>query len=923
MKPDFLQQVSRTLGFIYPVSVLMAAFLLSGCLPPSGSSDEATGPDPGIIDFPIAYVKRPYPVDNQGNIEQPDLQDPLQFSVGGDLYIRTRASLSASETNITGAITGGQGDVRDVDVSFDGTKMVFSLREFDPNPNNPPTPKWNIYELDLLTQTVSLVMSQGISDQGNDIEPHYLPDGRIIFSSDRQKGSRDVLLSEGKETFSAMEEGEDTKAFVLHIMDENGNNIEQISYNPSHDLNPVVLDDGRILFTRWDNAGPGTGGMHLYTINPDGSNQQLLYGGYSHDTGTNGSTIQFVKARPMPGGGVMAIIQPFNGTFGGGDIVRIDVDTYIDNDQALALYGGSMTGPAQVSATVNTILTDGSPSPGGRYSAAYPLWDGSDRMLVSKGFCNLDVAGTPRACIEPYLSDPAAQETPPEYSIWMYDLSGDTEKPVVPAETGIIITDVVVAQPRNNPAIAGGSQFNTDWESDGVGALHIRSVYDFDGTYNSLGAAATNTTEMATSTNLDDQRPARFLRLVKAVGLPDPDDEDLTDPPDLAREAFGPNRQLGMKEILGYAPIEPDGSVMVKVPANVAFNIEVLDENGARISQRHDNWMQVRAGETIECNGCHVPPTQNGPTPLPHGRANAQATAVNQGAGTSLPLDLPTGLKTVPFLYAQNGETMAQVRYKRCNLDGVLCDLTTSNIDPSVDVLYTDTWTDPADASVMVNSPLTFSYAALQAAGEIFDPAAAVPLSPPTSNSCQTAWDNKCRILIHYEDHIHPLWAKPRGAMDADTCTNCHSTRANDDPADLIQVPAGQLNLSDNNLTDDPTIVDNGQKHAYRELLFTDTELELNAAGTALQERLISVDSGTVDPVTGDPIFIDVPVNVTPSMSANGANSGRFMTKMRSTAGTVDHSLLMSPSELRLVTEWLDIGAQYFNNPFDPRAPQN
>jgi len=332
--------------------------------------------------------------------------------------------------------------------------------------------------------------------------------------------------------------------------------------------------------------------------------------------------------------------------------------------------------------------------------------------------------------------------------------------------------------------------------------------------------------------------------------------------------------------------------------------------------------MQVRAGETVECHGCHVTQTQNGPTPLPHGRNNALATPVNQGAGSSLPLDLPNGLKTVPYLYAQNGETMAEVRYKRCNLDGVLCDLTTTNIDPSVDVLYTDVWTDPADATVMVNSPLTYSYAALQAAGEIFDPAAAVPMNPPTSSSCLTAWDKKCRILINYEDHVHLLWAKPRGAMDADTCTNCHSTRVNDDPADLIQVPAGQLNLSDNNLTDDPTIVDNGQKHAYRELLETDTELELNAGGTALQERLISVDSGTVDQ-DGNPIFVDVPVNVTPSMSANGANSGRFMTKMRSTAGTVDHSMLMSPSELRLVTEWLDIGAQYFNNPFDPRAPQN
>jgi hypothetical protein len=27
----------------------------------------------------------------------------------------------------------------------------------------------------------------------------------------------------------------------------------------------------------------------------------------------------------------------------------------------------------------------------------------------------------------------------------------------------------------------------------------------------------------------------------------------------------------------------------------------------------------------------------------------------------------------------------------------------------------------------------------------------------------------------------------------------------------------------------------------------------------------------------------------------------------------------LSPSELRLISEWLDIGAQYYNNPFDSR----
>jgi len=32
---------------------------------------------------------------------------------------------------------------------------------------------------------------------------------------------------------------------------------------------------------------------------------------------------------------------------------------------------------------------------------------------------------------------------------------------------------------------------------------------------------------------------------------------------------------------------------------------------------------------------------------------------------------------------------------------------------------------------------------------------------------------------------------------------------------------------------------------------------------------------------------------------------------------------MLTPAELRLIAEYLDIGGQYFNNPFDPAAPQN
>ncbi len=80
--------------------------------------------------------------------------------------------------------------------------------------------------------------------------------------------------------------------------------FQQISFNPSHDINPTVMSDGRILYTRWSHTRlQVTNGMHLYTINPDGTNDQLLYGAHSHFVGTADpatglpTAVQFVKAR--------------------------------------------------------------------------------------------------------------------------------------------------------------------------------------------------------------------------------------------------------------------------------------------------------------------------------------------------------------------------------------------------------------------------------------------------------------------------------------------------------------------------------------------------------------------------------------------------------------------------------------------------
>jgi hypothetical protein len=55
-----------------------------------------------------------------------------------------------------------------------------------------------------------------------------------------------------------------------------------------------------------------------------------------------------------------------------------------------------------------------------------------------------------------------------------------------------------------------------------------------------------------------------------------------------------------------------------------------------------------------------------------------------------------------------------------------------------------------------------------------------------------------------------------------------------------------------------------------------------------------------------------------PSMTAGNARGARFFTVMNDSV----HAGMLSTAELRLLSEWLDIGAQYYNDPFLP-TPQN
>ncbi len=882
---------------------LLAAVALAACSD-RGTVDLGDGQHAGgsSTDYGIAYIKRTLPTDpaELGVMrDKDDLRHFRRYWSKADVYIRERADQSSPEHNITASVTGTDFyDIKDLDVSADGKRLVFAMRgpiaqgqrDFEP-------PNWRIWEYDIASSNLHSVTDDVTASEGQDVSPHYLPSdsahpyGRILIASTRQRDSKLVLLTEGKPGFEAQSEDILESAFNLTVLDPTQTGpsaFQQISVNTNHDINPTVMADGRILYTRWAHSLlQFANGMHLYTINPDGTDQQVLFGPHSHNVGTVDPTtgqpgnVQYVKARQMQDGRVIALIRPTDtGTDFGGNLVIINVNTYAECLQRTAAAGGPVPPggtnpcPAMLAATPNDVRTIPGPSPGGRFNSAYPFWDGTGRVLVSWEQCRLlDASGRIVPCTDANLAAPNPQIAPPLYSAWLLNPGNNTYKPVVPPTEGVMLTDIVTLQARAPPAWIpplGGSAL----AGDGDGIIDVRSIYDWADATNSnaIGTETNAQTIARMSTTPADQRGARFLRIIKIVSLGDPRLNDGF--PNFDRNIALDHSPGYMREIIGYVPIEADGSVRVKVPANIAFTLEITDASAHRLNAfpQHSSWLQLRPGEVLQCNGCHNASTATSTTT--HGRA-----------------DLFNSI----YAGDASGRTMAQELY------GTSTDCSATPCDaaaPSVDVVYKGTGA-PGDTSInLVYSTLS-------------TPAPDVP------TTCENSWSSVCRITTNYAAsaagaaatspaHIDPLWTVDRATH---TCTICHTatrtTTVSCTPAGsttpsnvTLGVPAaGGLELDA-----DPAQLPTQQLRAYVQLVSAHTT------------PTFSLDAACV-PVRTD---VQAPASITPG----SASASQFFPVLTgNVAGTVNHKAYMTASELRLVAEWVDVGAQYYNNPF--AAPLN
>lgn len=881
--------------------------------------------DPIVQDFPIAFVRRPLPLSETGASFEDDLLEPVSFNPGAQLILKDRASASAPETILTAGVfpPGPEGeaayDVRDLSVSGDGKRLLFAMRAPEiENADDDEQPTWNIWEYALDEARLRRVIgSDLVAEQGQDLAPRYTTDGRIAFVSDRQRRSRAIQLDEGKPQYAGLDEDLRNQALVLHVMDTDGDNIEQISFNPSHDQQPTVLNSGAIAYLRWDNIA-GNDVLSLYKLNPDGTENQPYFGYHSQATGSDGSAAVLTQTQTTEDGLLVGILRARQTTRLGGDIVAFDPQGFFDADTAI---DGDVGSVGQWSLSAGNVLThDQGVSLGGTFSSVYPLYDGTDRLLVSWSQCRLlhPDTGKIAPCTEALLARDAAP-APLLFGLWITDPDTRTQLPVKIPEEGVMFTNAVVMVPRTPPDFYAPAPNDTLAEA-ALGVVHIRSIYDRDGQDTSREGIEAMRDPAQTSPELIE---ARFIRIIKAVPMPDDSVRDFD------RAAFGASRGQLMRDIIGYVPIEPDGSAKFKLPAEIPVMLDLVDAAGKRIGGRHQNWFSVMPGEQRECAGCHSRDSK-----APHGRLDAGAESANPGAvggrafaNTRLLDDF--GIRQPPPL---TGQSMAEYR----------ADVQGEARSPSVDLLYTDDWTDPAratpasdivarfiDIQTALVSPESDDMPAQSRNPRDADcpPLAAPPALWQAPSECLApgSWNSQCRITINYETSIHPLWEADRRECDTlgnlvsdHTCVSCHTAGA----GAMVQIPAGQLELTG------ATSVDrNAYITSYAELMFSDIEQDLvdnslinlnreiptgEFETDADGELILDEDGNPIEIVLLEPIRLPVP------MSANGArSSNRFFNRF---AAGGSHEGYLSSAELKLIAEWLDIGAQYYNNPFDAPA---
>jgi formylglycine-generating enzyme required for sulfatase activity len=189
--------------------------------------------------------------------------------------------------------------VGDLDLNFDADKMLFSM----PGSHG----RWQIWQIGIDGRNL-VQITQGREPDVDNYDACYLPDGRIIYDSTAPMTG--VPCVRGS-----------SHVANLYRMQADGSQVRQLCFDQDHDWCPTVLNNGRVLYQRWEYTDtPHSNTRMLFHMNPDGTSQMEYYGSNSYWP----NSIFYAKAIPNHPTKVVGIVTGHHGVARMGELVIFD-----------------------------------------------------------------------------------------------------------------------------------------------------------------------------------------------------------------------------------------------------------------------------------------------------------------------------------------------------------------------------------------------------------------------------------------------------------------------------------------------------------------------------------------------------------------------------------------------------------------------
>lgn len=435
-----------------------------------------------------------------------------------------------------------------MDVSWDGRRILFAHAA-----TNPEATAWTanmdqFYHLYEMSADGS-DLRQLTDGRFDDFAPRYLPNGKILFSSTRRGG------------FHRCGRGP-CNVYTLAVAEPDGSNIRVISFHETHEWDPAVLNDGRIIYTRWDYVDRhAVHYQQLWSVRPDGTDVRIFYGNNTLNP------VGVWEARPIPGSNHVMATAAAHHAMTAGSIIRLDVTKGIDGLDPITRLTPDALFPeseARVERWFNATGVTSPPEvpeeqlrwPNHCYRTPFPLSD--DFFLAAYSY-------------EPLIGEPFANR-PNMFGLYLVDRFGNKE--LLYRDAAIGSQWPMPLRPRRMaPALP--TMFVDD--GSGEGSFLLRDV---------------NTSWPQLSESRDVVKALRIIQV-----LPKTTPHSNTPRVGLANASPG-------KQVLGTVPVEVDGSAFFRAPAGIPLLFQALDDRGMAI-QTMRSLTYLQPGEQTSCVGCH------------------------------------------------------------------------------------------------------------------------------------------------------------------------------------------------------------------------------------------------------------------------------------------------------------------------------